>query len=246
MIKPKQNKPYWLALLLMAVFAFSNAALAKNGNGNSGNKVNSTSPATCSISDISFDANGNVIACAGQFSGNDSHSTGWLGNQPIWKNGQLSNDADASVSQDTWVYLTKYNTDIQDAEMVFDNNTGTYRSLDSVLQFTNCLDKDGGSVACSGDWKTADFVLAVDTALYDQFVFVNKAANYYSLYQIDILANVTALSGTMSMVTKNALSHFTLWAREGVPVSDVSEPSVIALMMFAMAVMIRQRKRALS
>ncbi len=224
--------------LIMLTLGLLLSASVFAGNGNS-----QSAPEDCSLSDLVIhtdpnDPDAQVIGCAGQFDGNDETYSGWLSNQLIWDaNGVLTNDLPANVSSDTWIHLAKYEEETLQGQ-------GMNASWSGMVNLSNCLDEDLDSVACSSEWHFADVEFVVDPLLYDQFVFSMKSSNYYALYQVELLKQVTSIVGTMSMITKHALSHLTIWAKEATPGDvEVSGPSTfVILLMGALLVLVKRRQ----
>ncbi|MEW9799738.1 hypothetical protein [Alteromonas sp. CYL-A6] len=199
---------------------------------------------TCDVNDLELishpDDSVEVLGCAGALSGTDSNADSWLQNLEVWDESGILTNVDGGTTSTEWTYVTKYlpNGTVESGE--------PGNSIFSI-EFHDCRDNDGNSVPCSDDAVAFGVTINfsdVEALLFNQFVFVAKAAKYYSLYQVEVLEGIESLTGTMTMVSKNGMSHLSVWAANtGVPDVEVSAPATLGLLLASGLVMVRRRKQ---
>ncbi|MCU7555784.1 hypothetical protein OCL06_14420 [Alteromonas sp. ASW11-19] len=182
-----------------------------------------------------------VLGCSGAHPDNDFISPGWLAGEEIWDTDGILTNTSPTTSSESWDYLTKYNP----------NGTldGAASSLFSIA-FDDCLNNEGDPISCNSDAvaleMTMSFTQPTTDLLYNQFVLIAKASNYYSLYQIEVLEGIQSLAGTLTMVSKNGLSHLSVWGAKVAstprPPTSVSAPAGLGVLLLGCGAILLRRK----
>ncbi|MFC0047926.1 hypothetical protein [Rheinheimera tilapiae] len=171
-----------------------------------------------------------ATACYGAFSGNDDVSAlgnnlgydnvGWLNQESEYWPGQpgaFISNADLQNLQGLgnidpgWIFFGKYTAGNFAPSSSSKDGFGTYNYAADLVSLTNCKDKNGGSVACtggsvvSGEWTYKPPVNNPQQLLdmlgtdkyFDQVTVVFKSGNMFALYNFNISAlNLPPVLGT--------------------------------------------------
>lgn len=161
----------------------------------------------------------NATACYGAFSGNDDVSNlgnnlgydnvGWLNQESqYWpgKPGAFVENADLQNLQGLgnidpgWIFFGKYTAGDFDPSSSSKSGFGTYDYASDLISLSNCKDKNGGAVPCSGgdvvkgEWVYKPPVTNPQQLLnmlgtdkyFDQVTVVFKSGNMFALYNFNI------------------------------------------------------------
>lgn len=219
---------------------FATAGVIKNGNsGGGGNQVtpppcNLSDIQITSIQKQDGSAAQNVgainaTACYGAFDGNDDVSNlgnnlgydnvGWLnGEEPYWPgpgafitNDDLQNLQGLGNIDPGWIFFGKYTDGNFAPSSSSKDGFGTYNYAADLVSMSNCKDKEGNSVACSGgsvvsgEWTYKPPVnnpqqlldMLGTNKFFDQVTVVFKSGSMFAMYNFNIKAfNLPPVLGT--------------------------------------------------